>query len=118
MPKGPLLLASLGLALSLFLRGVPAMVAAADAAHLVLPNNTPTISQALDSLERNSGQTPSLEDALIKLIGAESEALQVAGEGLQQPAPNDLAPRANAAGARVEDAAATYARAAQALLNR
>jgi hypothetical protein len=52
------------------------------------------------------------------LIGAESEALQVAGEGLQQPTPKDLAPRANATGARVEDAIQTYLRSAEAIVDR
>ena len=118
MPKGPLVLASFGLALNLFLWGVPGLVAAAAAAHLVLPDRTPTISEALGRLESSSGPTPSLEDALIKLLGAESEALNVAGAGLQQPTPPDLAPRANAAGARVEDAVATYVRAAQRALSR
>jgi len=42
----------------------------------------------------------------------------VAGDGLQQPTPADLALRANAAGVHVEDAAVSYIRAAQALFSR
>jgi hypothetical protein len=112
------MLASFGLAVNLFLWGIPGLVAAAGAAHLVAPTSTPTLAETLQSLESHSSATPGLEDALIKLIGAESEALQVAGDALQQPTPTDIAPRANAAGAHVEDAAATYVRAAQALLQR
>jgi len=117
MLKGPLVLASFGLALNLFVWGVPGMVAASGAAHLLLPAQTPSLSQALGSLERTAGPTPSLPDALIQLIGAESEALQVAGDGLTQPAPEDLVPRANAAGTRVLDAATTYVRSAQAVVS-
>jgi len=118
MRKGPLWLASIGLALNLVLWGVPGMVMASGAAHLVLPDSTPDIAQALRTVEIGSGPTPSLLDALVQLVGAESEALQVAGLGLQQPPPSDLAPRANAAGGRVLTAVTTYVRAAQALTNR
>ncbi|MBV8719531.1 MAG: hypothetical protein JO318_09020 [Chloroflexi bacterium] len=118
MPKGPLMLASFGLAVNVFLWGVPGMVAAAGASHLVLPNYTLSISEGLTGLEQTSGPTPSLEDALMKLIGAESDALQVAGAGLQQPTPPDMASRANAAGVQVEDAVLTYVRAAQQVVSR
>jgi len=116
MLKGPLTLASFGLALNLVLWGVPGMVAASGAAHLFEPDSS--VSQTLAALERTAGPTPSLPDALVGLVGAESEALQVAGEGLQQPTPKDLAPRANAAGARVEDAIQTYLRSAEAIVDR
>jgi hypothetical protein len=118
MPKGPIALASFGLALNLFLWGGPGMIAASGAAHLVVPG-APSLSQALRTLElRTSGTTPSLYESLLKLIGAESEALQVAGAALQQPTPADIGPRANAAGAQVEDAARSYIHAAQALAQR
>jgi hypothetical protein len=116
MLKGPLVLASFGLGLNLFLWGIPGMVAASGAAHALFPNLTPTQSQTLSAVD--NGSDTSLYTALGKLIGAESEALQVAGDGLRQPTPADLAPRANAAGAHVEDAAVNYIRAAQALFPR
>jgi hypothetical protein len=115
MLKGPLTLASFGLALNLVLWGVPGMVAASGAAHLFDPDSS--VARTLAAMERTAGPTPSLPDALVKLVGAESEALQVAGDGLQQPTPKDLAPRANAAGVRVEDAVQTYLRSAQALID-
>jgi hypothetical protein len=108
---------SFGLAVNLFLWSVTALVAASASAHLILPGSAPTLVQALDALEANgaTGRLPTLPDALLKLVAAESEALRVAGEGLQQPTPPDLASRANAASARVEDAVSAYVRAAQAL---
>ena len=115
MLKGPLVLASFGLGLNLFLWGIPGRVAASSAAHAVFPNATPTQSQTLSAVD--SASDKSLYTALATLIGAESEALQVAGDGLQQPTPADLASRANAAGAHVEDAAASYMRAAQAIFS-
>jgi hypothetical protein len=119
MRKGPLYLATLGLALNLVLWGVPGMVAASAAAHYALPDNTPTLSAALQGIEVGSGPTPSLLNGLVQLIGAEAEAMQVAGAALQQqPPPEDLVPRANAASARVLQAATSYVRAAQALTNR
>ena len=110
------MLASLGLGLNLFLWGIPGMVVASGAAHAVFPNATPTQSQTLSAVD--SGSDKSLYNALARLIGAESEALQVAGEGLQQPTPADLAPRANAAGAQVEAAGVNYIRAAQTVFSR
>jgi hypothetical protein len=118
MLKGPLLFASFGLALNVVLWSVPGMVGASALPHLVFPDNAPTLAQALASAERGAGVTPSLPDALMLLIGAESEALQVAGMGLQQPTPADLAPRANQAGARVLDAVRTYVRSADAVFRR
>ena len=106
------MLASFGLALNLFLWGIPGLVMASGAVHAVFPSSTPTQSQMVDS-----GSDKSLYTALVRLIGAELEALQVAGDGLQQPTPADLAPRASAAGAHVEDAAVTYIRAAQAVFS-
>jgi len=115
MLKGPLVLASLGLGLNLFLGGIPGMVAVSSAAYALLPNTAPPQSQTLDEVD--SGPDRSLYTALARLIGAESEALQVAGAGLQQPPPVDLAPRADAAGAHVVAAAAAYIRAAQAVFS-
>ena len=118
MRKGPLWLATFGLALNFVLWGVPGMVMASGIAHLALPDTTPTLSQALRQVDVGSGPTPSLLDGLVQLIGAESEALQVAGMGLQQPTPEDLAPRANTAGEHGLTAVRTSIRAAQALTNR
>jgi hypothetical protein len=117
MLRGPLIMATFGLAFSAMLWIVPAMVAASAAPHLFAPNIAPTLAQVLATAERTAGLTPSLPDALMQLIGAESEALEVAGLGLQQPRPADLAARADHASARVLDAVRTYIRSASAVLN-
>jgi hypothetical protein len=114
MPRGPLLFATFGLALNLFLWGVPGMVATAAAAHFALPQ-TPTLAQAL---EHADGDRPALTTSLVQLVGAESEALEVAADALRQPTPPELAPRANTAGTHVETALYAYLTAAQKLLNR
>ena len=117
MLKGPLLLATLGLALNVCLWGIPGMVAASGAVHLISPS-TPTIAEALNQIERDASPTPSLPDALVQLISAEATAMQVAGAALQQPTPQDMVPRANAAGAQVLGAVQTYVRAEQAITRR
>jgi|SRR5579864_2168127 len=117
MLKGPLLLATFGLALNACLWGVPGMVAASGAAHLISPS-APTIAEALNQVERGASPTPSLPDALVQLISAEASAFQVVGEALQQPTPQDLAPRANDAGAQVVSAVQTYVRATQVITQR
>jgi hypothetical protein len=111
-------MAALGLACNFMLWTVPALVGAAALPHALFPNTTPTLSQALASAERPSGATPTLLQALTNLIGAESEAMEVAALGLQQPTPAGLAPRANQASAHVLDAVATYVRSAQAVVDR
>ena len=111
-------MASLGLALNLMLWSVPALVGASAVPHLVLPNTAPTLAETLAAVENKSGVTPSLPEALVQLIGAEAEALQVAGQGLQQPLPDDLAAKANHAGVRVLQAVTTYVRSANAVFNR
>jgi hypothetical protein len=111
-------LATFGLACSFVLWTVPAFVAAAALPHALFPNTAPTLSEVIASAERTSGPTPNLLDALTRLIGAESEAMQVAAAGLQQPTPPDLAPRANQASAHVLDAVQAYVRSAQAIVDR
>jgi hypothetical protein len=115
MLKGPMVLASVGLGLNLVVWGIPGMLAASGAQHL-LPS-TSGLVETLGSLERYAGPTPSLPEAFVQLIGAESEALHVAGSALQQPTPADLSPRATAAGTRVQAAVGTYIRSAQVLIN-
>ncbi len=115
MLEGPLLLATFGLAFNLFLWGIPGMIGAAGIAHALFPASTPTLAESLGTLERNAGVTPSLPDALVQLIGAEVEAMHVAGDGLQQPTPEDLVPRANHASGRVLDAVQVYIQAARAI---
>jgi hypothetical protein len=105
-------MATFGLACNVVLWSVPALVGAGALPHAIFPNSTPSLPQTLAQLERSAGPTPSLLDALTQLIGAEGEALEVAGRGLQQPTAPDLGPRANHAGARVLDAITTYIRSA------
>ncbi len=52
-------------------------------------------------------------DALIQLIGAELEAVHVAGAALQQPTPADIGPTATAASARVLAAMTHHVQAAR-----
>lgn len=111
-------MASFGLALNLLLWSVPAVVGASAVPHLILPNSAPTLSEMLAAVESKAGITPSLPEALVQLIGAEAEALEVAGQGLQQPPPAALVANANHAGARVLQAVATYVRSANAVFNR
>ena len=111
-------MASCGLALNVLLWSVPAMVGASAVPRLILPNGAPTLGEVLAAAEAKAGITPSLPDALLQLIGAEAEALQVAADGLRQPTPGDLAPRANHAGDRVLQAVTTYARSANGIFNR
>ena len=108
-------MASLGLAFNLFLWSIPAVVAAATIPHVLFPNSGPTLAQAIDITQKHS---PSMADALTQLIAAESEALQVAGEGLQSPPPADLAQQADHAGNRVKDAITVYVQSAQNALPR
>jgi hypothetical protein len=111
-------MATLGLACNIILWSVPVLVSAAALPHALFPAHAPTSARVLATATRSSGQAPSLPDAFVHLIGAESEALEVAGLALQQPLPRDLAPRADAAGSRVLAAISVYVRAAEALLDR
>ena len=117
MIRGALGLASFGLAFNLFLWSIPVVVAAAAVPHAIFGDSAPMLSQALAQVERNAGSTPSLADALVQLVAAESEALQVAGAGLQTPPPANLATQADHAGNRVKDAVTVYVKAAQTTLD-
>jgi hypothetical protein len=108
MLRAPIFMATFGLAVNVMLWTVPAYVGASALPHVLFPTNTPSLAEALASAERNAGSPPSLPDALLQLVGAESEALQVAGLGLNAPSPADLGPRADHAGTRVLNAVAVY----------
>jgi hypothetical protein len=103
MPRVSMLLASFGLAFNVLLWSVPALVAASSVGQLVAPS-APNLAERLPG----QGGTKSLLDALIGLMGAESEAMQVAGAAIQDPRAPHLAERADAAGGRVLDAVKTY----------
>jgi len=117
VPRGFALLATLGLTINLFLWSVPAFVAASALPHVISPDRAPELAQALATAERSAGATPGITDALLSLIGAESEAMQVAGMGLTQPPPPDLAVRADHAGNRVLDAVTVYVHAVAAVVD-
>jgi hypothetical protein len=108
-----MVLATLGLALNVILWSVPGLVAASALPHALYGEFAPPLSSLLASAESAAGPSPGMADALLQLIGAEAEALQVAGAALRQPVPADLGPSANAADARVLSAVTTYARSAQ-----
>jgi hypothetical protein len=116
--KLPVALASFGLALNVMLWSVPAMVGASALPHALLPDNVPGLADVLASAERRpSGGAPNLLDALVQLVGAEAEAMQVAGAGLKQSPPADLASQADHAGNRVLAAVTAYVGAAKAALH-
>jgi hypothetical protein len=116
MLKAPLLMASFGLALNVMLCCVPAVVGASALPHALFPATMPTLAEALPQY-RVYHEKVSVPDALLQLIGAESAALQVAGLGLQQPPPADLAARADDAGRRVFDAVTVYVAASRSALH-
>ena len=118
MLRVPLLVATLGLALNVMLWTVPILVAGAALPGALFPDTVPTLSAALHTAEHNALPTPGVPDALLQLVGAEAEALHVAGQAIQQPDRPDLAAHADAAGAHVESAVATYIRAVAAALDR
>jgi hypothetical protein len=116
MLRVPLLLASVGLAWNLMLWSVPALVLAAGIPHALDPR-APGLGARLGGIEQSAGSQPSLPDALVRLIGAEAEALQVAADGLQQPPPPTLARQADQAGADVLSAVRGYIVAAATVLD-
>jgi hypothetical protein len=117
LPRFPMLMATFGLAVNMLLWSVPVLVVTSAVPHAVLPESAPTLASVLASLERAAAPDPSLPDALVQLIGAEAEALQVAGAALRQPTSADLAATAGAAGARVLLAMTTYARSAKGVVD-
>jgi hypothetical protein len=114
--RGSLGMATLGLAINFVLWSIPVVVGATALPHALFPDSTPTLAQALATLSPSAPTASpalSLSDALLQLVGAESEAMHVAGAALQQPLPADIGPQADHAGVRVQDALETYLRAAQ-----
>jgi hypothetical protein len=111
-------MAALGLAFNVVLWSLPALVGATALPRALFPDAAPRLSETLATAERAAGPKPGLLDALTQLIGAEAEALEIAGLGLQQPTPPDLGQRADHAGARVIDALTTYIRSAAAALDK
>lgn len=104
--------------MNVVLWSVPVVVAGTALPGALFPDTAPTLSAALATAERGAPSTPSVLDALLQLVGAESEALKIAGLAIQQPARPDLGVRANAAGEQVLDAVSTYVRAVAAALDR
>ena len=114
--RGTLGAATLGLAVNFILWSIPVVVGATALPHALFPEAAPPLAQALSMMSPSASyasSAPSLSDALLQLVGAESEALHVAGVALQQPLPPDIGSQADHAGRRVEDALLTYLRAAQ-----
>jgi hypothetical protein len=103
MPSIPILLATFGLAVNVLLWSVPGLVAASAAAPFAL---------------RSPGPRPSVPDALVGLLSAELEAVQIAGLAIEHPSTPRLGERADQAGARVHDAVRRYSAAVQATLSR
>ncbi|HEY3062486.1 MAG TPA: hypothetical protein VGL99_26230 [Chloroflexota bacterium] len=116
MPRFGILVASFGLAVRLLLWSVPGLVAASGAVQLLWPSDDPNPAERL-RLEKRAAP-PSVQDALVGLIGAEVEAMEVAGVAIENPHTPRLAERADSAGERVLLAVRTYVRAVQAALRR
>jgi hypothetical protein len=116
MPRVSLLLASLGLALNVLLWSVPGLVTASAAVQLLLPIEPPNLLERLAQPAHRQA-APSLQDALVGLMGAEVEAMQVAGIAIENPRASRLAERADAAGNRVREAVLTYIRAFERITN-
>jgi len=106
-------LASLGMAFNLLLWSVPALVAASNVGQLVAPS-APNLAEQLPG----TGQQKSLQDALIGPMGAEAEAMQVAGAAIQDPYTPHLSERANTSGTRVLQAVQDYVKAFEKLTNK
>ena len=85
MVRVTVLLATLGLAINVILWSVPGLVAARGMARVASPDLAPNLAEALRAARAEAGPTPSLKDALIGLLGAEAEALEVAGAAIQNP---------------------------------
>jgi hypothetical protein len=94
-----MLLATLGIALNVLLWSVPGFVAASGAAQFAQGTPHPR---------------PSVPDALVGLLGAELEAIQIAGVAIENPRTPRLSERADHAGGRVLEAIKRYVAAVQA----
>src|SRR4051794_19800411 len=116
MLRLPLLLAAFGLAIEMTLWSLPGLAAATGLPRLVgQERDIPLYT----SLQRVQGDLPSdvpVPVALTALMGAETEALHIAADGLRQPPPEDLARQATHAGLRVASAARTYMGSVQSVL--
>lgn len=115
MLRAPFLLATFGLAVNALFWSMPLTVTAAKLPQLT-DNSSLSPADILRALPHEAS-TSSLREALLRLIGAESEALAVAAAALQQPLPADIGQQANHAGQDVHSAAADYIRAAQAVVD-
>ena len=116
MLRASLLLAISGLVLNALFWGAPGLIAASGNARAMFPTDVPTLAHALAAAERKPGATPSVPDALLSLMSAEADAMEVAGVAIQNPHTPQLGQRADAAGHRVLQAVQTYLRAVDAAL--
>ena len=109
-------MASVGLAVSLLLWSVPGLVAASGAVQRLWPTDGANLAERLGLEGR--GATPSVQDALIGLMGAEAEAMEVAGVAIENPHAPRLAERADRASERVLDAVRAHIEAVRNTLRR
>ncbi|GAC1319312.1 MAG: hypothetical protein NVSMB2_14550 [Chloroflexota bacterium] len=116
MLRFPLLLATVGVAIQCVLWSVPATLAVAALPHTIAAD-VPGIGSLLNAPRADSSARVGIRDALVGLIGAEVDALQVAGIALQPNPPAELGVRADRSGAQVQDAALTYARVVKSILD-
>ena len=104
MSRLPLVLACFGLAVSLTLWSVPGLVAASSVGSFFAgAGSGPNLAQRV-GLQPDA----SLKDALVGLMGAEAEAMQVAGVAIENPHSPDLGARADTAGDSVLEAVRGY----------
>ncbi len=103
MSRLPLVFACFGLVLSLVLWSVPGLVAASGFVSLVGASGG-----LVEQVGSTDADAASLKDALVGLMGAEVEAMQVAGVAIENPHTPNLGARADAAGNHVVVAVHQY----------
>jgi hypothetical protein len=113
MFRTSILLATLGLALNMLVWSVPGLVLASGIAQFALAGDGPTLVQRLTANHSPTAR-PTVPAALVGLLGAELEAIQVAGVAIERPSTPRLAEKADQAGGRVLEAVRVYSAAFQA----
>lgn len=116
MLRFPLVMATIGLAIQCVLWSVPATLGAATLPHQ-LASDIPGLGTLLSANHSDTSARVGVRDALVGLIGAEVDALQVAQIALRPNAPADLGLRASRAGEQVQDSALTYVRVVESILD-
>lgn len=116
MFRFPLLIATVGLAIQCVLWSAPATPGATGLSHQLVAD-VPGVGTLLSATRVDISARVGIRDALTGLIGAEVDALQVAGAALHPGPPADLAMRATRAGDQLHDAGLAYVRVIEPILD-